>query len=221
MELSIPVVASNPLAAGGGFVVNSRRTAGGLRWRTLALVAATTLAATLSSAGEAAASECPERPPLAQEIRETDAIFAGQVVEVTAVGDEPPEIWWHARIEVSEVWKGEIHEVVEVRTSAKLWGYVFRESREELVFASSDDEGRLATRVDPHRCECTTRVSLAGEVLAALGDGQEPLPGERPIVRRPEWIRPVAAAGVGATALGIAVWAVLRARRSDAGDRRP
>ena len=132
-------------------------------------------AALLGLAGPALACDCPEPPPPQEELERVDAVFAGEVTELHQVGDEPPGPWLDARVEVAEVWKGEIAEVEQVRTHAHgaTCGYGFESGRVELIYAVVDDNGRLTTDL----CSRTTPLDGAEEDLAALGDGSEPRPG--------------------------------------------
>jgi hypothetical protein len=154
----------------------------------------------------AGAVDCPWPPPLEEQIREHDVIFAGQVTDVTAA-EEHPRGWWQARIQVTEVWKGEVHEVVEVRTEAEDWGYVFEEGRHELVFASIDDDGRFVT----DKCDHTMPLARNGAVLEALGESEPPLPGSGVVAGWPGWVVPAVVVVVLTVVLGVAAWTIQRA----------
>ena len=104
-------------------------------------------------------------------------MFAGEVVDTRELNGGQPDSEVVARIEVSEVWKGEVHEVVEVRTAADgaMCGVGFEVGREMLVYAGGGDDGAFGT----HLCTRTAPLERAEEDLAALGQGGPPLPGER------------------------------------------
>lgn len=189
-------------------------TASGRR-ATALLVSVAVLTALVAAVGgqPALACSCAQPGPSPeQELAAADAVFAGEVVDLVEVGDGPPGPWVHARMEVSQVWAGEVHEVVEVRTHAHgaTCGHRFEEGRGELVYASVDDEGRFTTGA----CDRTGPLDRADEDLAALGAGDDPLAGDRVDVTGSGWGVPagvVAALVAGLLAVGAAGgWALRR-----------
>lgn len=182
------------------------------------VVVATLLAVTaLTVDQEARACTCAPPPPPAQELERVDAVFAGQVVEITEVSGGRPETVLVVRMAVDDVWKGDVVEVVEVRTNAQggTCGYGFRAGRAELVYASVGDDGRFVTSM----CDRTAPLDDAHADLAALGEPDEPRPGER--TGGGDGWSPVAlvagAAGLAAVAVAALAWLVRR-RRLDNGD---
>ncbi len=127
----------------------------------------------------ALACDCPEPPPPREAREQVDAVFSGEVVAVTRPGPDvdPPDRELVAEIEVAEVYAGEVHERVEVRTAGDqaMCGYGFESGRAELVYATSDD-GSLSTSL----CDRTRALDRAGEDLAELGAGEPPLAGPGP-----------------------------------------
>ncbi len=143
--------------------------------RLLVLALLTAGVALLHPAGPALACDCPEPPPPEEERQRADAVFAGEVTDLVEEGDGPPGPWIDARIEVSEVWEGEIAETVQVRTHAHgaTCGYGFESGRTELIYAVEDADGQLTTDL----CARTTPVDDAEADLAVLGAGSAPQPG--------------------------------------------
>lgn len=195
--------------------MNVRGTTGG---RALARAAIVLLAlsalATLHGVTSVQACDCPEPPPPTDALEDADAVFAGEVTSLREVGDEGPGPWLLARIEVTEVWKGEVHEVVEVRTHAHgaTCGYGFEEGRADIVYASIDDEGRFRTNL----CARTAPLDQADEDLAALGDGEQPRRGDavgEVDDGRAGWLVGLAAVALAGVLLASGAWARRRGRR--------
>ena len=145
------------------------------RWLTILLVA---LVVTVLDPGRPAfACSCAPPLPPQQELAESSAVFAGEVVATEELNGGQPDSELVARVAVTEVWKGEVHEVVEVRTAADgaMCGVGFEVGREMLIYAGVGDDDRFGT----HLCTRTASLDRAEEDLAALGPGDAPLPGER------------------------------------------
>lgn len=166
----------------------------------------------------ALACDCPEPPPPEEERERADAVFVGEVVSVTGPGPDlaPPDRELLAEIAVDQVYAGEVHERVEVRTSADqgLCGYGFEPGRDELVYATVDDDGTLTTNL----CDRTTPLDRAEEDLAALGEGEAPLDGAAPGVAAgaaedgSSGPLVVAGAAVAVLLLSLGLWLVRRRR---------
>lgn len=161
----------------------------------------------ISPRGQAVACSCVPPPPPQQALDEADAVFAGAVVHVTPDGE-----WINARIEVTEVWKGVVHEVVEVRTHSQgaMCGYGFAEGRTDIVYASTDSDGRLST----HLCTRSAALSGAESDRDALGAGSEPLPGSSASADGRSWVSPTIAVA-GLTVVAVLVWRALGRRSSE------
>jgi|GEM_PF-1368678 len=175
-----------------------------------ALVLLIAVAALVTFPSPAHACDCPEPPPPEEAIADADAVFAGEVVETRLVGGEHDGDLF-ARIAVEDVWKGEVTETVEVRTAphTATCGYHFSEGGRELVYAGVDDEGGFTTSL----CSRTTPLDSAEEDLAALGEGDAPLAGERGVADATTW--PWIIAGAAAVvALAVIGAAVIRRRPS-------
>jgi hypothetical protein len=105
---------------------------------------------------------------------DSEAVFAGEVVEIK--GPRPARAGdlvssgdpVYVTLKVSETWKGEAQETVEVRTvsSGASCGYPFERGEEYLVYASRGMEVQLCSETKP--------LSMAGADLAALGAGDRP-----------------------------------------------
>ena len=152
----------------------------GMRKITLIIAAVSLLG--LSQAGDAQACTCRPSPPPTTALGESDAVFAGRVVEVSR-GEDPmaaltaPMAALTAKFAVSTVWKGEVGETVEVRTplNSAACGVGFEAGEEWLVYAN-EQEGVLNATL----CSRTSPLRAATEDLAALGPGSEPGGGRPP-----------------------------------------
>ena len=125
----------------------------------------------------ALACDCAPPPPPGQALEEADAVFVGVVTDTRLEGREVDGDLL-ARIEVAEVYGGDVTEVVEVSTAATgaMCGYGFEAGTEVLVYASQRDDGSFSTNL----CTRTTALDRAQEDLQALGEGSAPQAGERP-----------------------------------------
>lgn len=174
------------------------------------VVAVVAVAAVVTAARPASACSCMAPAPPETAAAEADAVFAGEVTELSERGRATHV----ARVAVTEVFTGEVGEEVEVHTppDSAACGYAFEVGREELVYAVLDDDGRLQTNL----CDRTAPVAEADDDLAALGDGSEPaaLPQDD---ARPGWLLPVTVA----LALSAAAIAVVVSRRRRTGPEQP
>lgn len=119
----------------------------------------------------ASASASPQEV-VRQELRSTDAVFAGEVTNI----DRPRPMTssldpMSVTFRVAEAWKG----TVEVKTAVSdaSCGYPFEEGKSYLVFASKGTtygDGDLEVAL----CGSTKPLSEADTALAALGSGEAP-----------------------------------------------
>lgn len=145
------------------------------RLATVMLILAATMALLVTTPDPAAACSCMEPPPPTEAMADSDAVFLGEVVETRLVGSEVDgELF--ARIAVEEVWKGEVAELVEVRTQpdSAMCGYHFTTGARDLIYAHQGDDGSYST----HLCTRTAPADAAEEDLTAFGEGRAPLAGE-------------------------------------------
>lgn len=115
----------------------------------------------------AIACSCLPRTPQ-QTFESSQAVFAGQVVQVNQPGNRE-EV--RVSFKVSRVWKGNLTPQLQVGTSSSSasCGYNFQKGEEYLVYASSE-ESKLKTGL----CSGTKPLSTAQADLAALGEGKTP-----------------------------------------------
>lgn len=170
------------------------------------VVAVVAAAAMVTAARPASACSCMAPAPPETAATEADAVFAGEVTEISGRGGATHV----ARLAVTEVFTGEVGEESEVHTAqdTAACGYPFEVGREELVYAVLDDQGRLQTNL----CERTAPVADAEEDLAALGDGSDPAALPRDDARS-GWLVPVTGALALAAAAAIVI-TVSRRRRT-------
>lgn len=148
----------------------------------------------------AAACSCVEAPPPETALREADAVFTGEVTDLTEQDAGSLGRVRVAHLAVTEVFRGDVHEEAEVATplDPAACGHPFELGREELVYAVLDDEGRLLTNL----CDRTAPVAEATGDLDAFADGVEPAPSADDGVRSPpSWLLPAALMVVLAAAL--------------------
>lgn len=113
-------------------------------------------------------------------LSKSEAVFTGEVTAVSETASRPntaaPEgSTVKVTFKVSEVWKGEARETVEVTTDADpgtSCGFPFEKGQEYLVYAS---EGMKAST-----CSETKPLSIAGQDLEVLGADEEPESGNAP-----------------------------------------
>jgi len=108
-----------------------------------------------------------------EEMRKSDAVFSGEVVDIhTPVSSrfssaDPMFV----SIEVDRVWKGDVslHETVRTAQSSASCGFNFEEGRRYLIYANKIDNG-----ISVSLCSRTTLFQNATEDLRALGAWDEP-----------------------------------------------
>jgi hypothetical protein len=140
------------------------------RWPALGAILILTALGVVLVPQPALACDCAELPPPDAAMSEADAVFAGEVTETRIVGDELTGDLI-ARIAVSDVWKGDVTETVEVRTATDtaMCGYPFQPNKSYLVYANGGAE-----RLRVSLCSRTRPIEQAEEDLAALGMGYVP-----------------------------------------------
>src|SRR5215208_4044324 len=136
----------------------------------------------------ASACSCVLSPGAERELDRSSAVFSGEVVDFENTpnttmmeGTTFKIIGGNAAtatvsLRVSEVWKGSMHETVQLATvpnDGVSCGYPFEEGQKYLVYA---DEGKRGLTVGG--CSATRPLSKAGADLAVLGNGKEPEEGD-------------------------------------------
>jgi hypothetical protein len=163
-----------------------------LVWPTgTALVVLLVAALLLTSPPPAAACSCAPNPPPGEARDQAAAVFTGAVVDTRTVAGGgwlaggPDDLV--ARVEVEEVFAGEVAATVDVSTSTDdgLCGIGFATGDRWLVYASDEQEGGFST----HACTRTAALAYAeddwetsgaaGRDLEVLGASAEPMPGEQ------------------------------------------
>ena len=108
-------------------------------------------------------------------LQEADAVFAGKLVAVSEL-DEEPYVYFHLEFEVSRVWKGGLYSTVILK---ELWTSCSSQmglGGEYLVFAYDYHEGDYLA--DGGFCSPTAPLAdYSQETLDAMGPGQPPEPG--------------------------------------------
>lgn len=119
------------------------------------------------------ACSCAELSSVQDEVDRSDAVFSGEVLEVT----EKTNGYGYASVllEVDTVWKGidQTQVILSTGLGGGDCGIKFHPGFDYLVYASSSsmyDENHLETTI----CDRTDRLSGAAEDLDILGDGKEP-----------------------------------------------
>lgn len=179
------------------------------RARTAVLALATAAAAWVAGSSPASACSCVPPPPPETALTEADAVFTGEVTDISERRSELGRIHV-ATIEVDEVFAGDVREVVEVHTpvDSATCGHAFAVGRAELVYGLLDDEGRLQTNL----CLRTAPVAEAEADLAALGEGEDPAAGPAdPVDADGGWLLP---AGVALLVVAAAAVTVALRRRT-------
>jgi hypothetical protein len=140
----------------------------------------------------------PGRPQEALEL--ADAVFSGRVASVTRGGSGEFEAL-RVVFSVERVWKGPVASRLEVRTApdSAACGFPFERGRAYVVYAYQGEGGLGASL-----CSRTNFVEVAGEDLAALGDGVVPPP--QPSVSNP-WLL-----GLGILLVVLGGWITIRNR---------
>jgi hypothetical protein len=106
----------------------------------------------LSTPRDSAACSCVPDVPLCESFWSSDAVFEGEVVEVTDRKDAPtPFAKRRARFTVARVWRGDVPASVDVMTGSGGGdcGYGFRKGRKYLVYASEGQSGLVTNSCSP------------------------------------------------------------------------
>ena len=165
------------------------------KWAFVALAAFPVGAGLHLSAIPARACTCMFDDSIEEEVERVDAVFRGEVVSIDSQdivvvansqsGRTEDKVEDMVEFRVSEVWKGERHETIYVKTRwSKDWemwdnscgsdGPAFRRGEEYLVFVY-DDYTEISI------CTNTTLIDdyygYGSEELTELGDGERPIPG--------------------------------------------
>ena len=145
----------------------------------------------VTSPSPASACSCAPNPPPGEARDQAAAVFAGTVVETRTVADGgsvaggPGDLV--ARVEVEEVFEGEVAATVDVSTSTDdgLCGIGFATGDRWLFYVSEKQEGGFST----HACTRTAALVYAEDDwetsgaaerdLQLLGASTEPIPGEQ------------------------------------------
>ena len=119
------------------------------------------------------ACSCIAPGPPDQALGESAAVFSGQVATIGRGQALGPSDMVQVTFSVARVWKGPEEATVTVSTagSSASCGFEFVEGQEYLVYARTV-EGRLEASL----CSRTAQLAMAGEDLAALGEGRAPAP---------------------------------------------
>lgn len=179
------------------------------RLAVVVLTLTATMALLLMAPSPASACSCMEAPAPTEALEDADAVFLGEVVETRGTGGEfDGELF--ARIAVEEVWKGEVAELVDVRTQldSAMCGYHFTAGDRDLIYAQQGDDGGYST----HLCTRSAPADAAGEDLTAFGEGQAPVAGEQFAEDGPSWLI-LGVAGLVTAAAGALVVAGVAWRR--------
>ncbi len=134
------------------------------------------IVAVLATTQPAHACDCPEPAPPEQAAEDAAAVFAGEVVATTTRGDDPAVEDLIADVEVDDVWRGTVHERVEVSTPADqgLCGTDLEDGVSYLLYVRQDGDGGFVTDL----CMRTTPLDQAQADLDALGEPDAPLAGD-------------------------------------------
>lgn len=142
----------------------------------MTLVSLLAIAGVFATNQPAHACDCPEPDPPEQAAKDAAAVFAGEVVATTTRGDEPAVADLVSDVEVDEVWRGDVHERVEVATPADqgLCGTDLEDGVSYLFYVRENDGGDFVTDL----CMRTTPLEQAQDDLAALDAPDAPLDGD-------------------------------------------
>jgi hypothetical protein len=111
-----------------------------------------------------------EPPPPEVALEEAHAVFAGEVVSIEPVDDDPSEQFDAVTFAVDRTWKGVESSPVTIETHQDegICGYPFEQGESYLVYAYGADA--FMTTALYHR---TTQLDRADEDLEVLGEGTE------------------------------------------------
>ena len=136
----------------------------------------------LGTPGPVYACKCVVPGTPSEELEKFSTVFAGRVVSVQHSFDPDaatvsPEDRTTVGFEVSEVWKGTVHEDMYITTppTGGSCGFTFVEGEQYIVYGhdSNYDDGGYTVGI----CSRTALLDLAQADLDAFGDGQAPLVG--------------------------------------------
>jgi hypothetical protein len=167
-----------------------------------------------------ACSCLPPGPP-EEALSNATAVFSGTVTTMDGAVDAGAEAPIRVTFAVSEIWKGPEQAMIVATTSGSSasCGFGFVQGQEYLVYASTVDDSLQVSL-----CSRTTQLAMAGEDLAALGEGTTPpapVPGTEQPTTLPATGARISTAGlaiaaVGATLMVVAIGATIIARRRSA-----
>lgn len=150
----------------------------------------------------------------AEELERSTAVFAGTVVDV-ADANRGPIISSADPIaftfQVTRVWKGPIHTTLIISSArgGASCGYEFEVGREYLVYADGTE-----THLQASLCSRTQPLSVAGEDLKALGEGERPTPEPPELDETPPLSAPIGLCGLMGVGAVVAPVLVIGKRRS-------
>ncbi len=150
----------------------------------------------------------PESPSIA--LRESRAVFSGEVTEVTTLTDVYQKI---VTMNVDRIWKGVISsERARLVTSVDTGGcgFPFEEGRNYLVYAH---DGTSETSFDVSLCSRTAPIEDAQADLASLGAGYVPIQNNDGGARIVESYGVPVIIGIGAVIASVIAFQTLRRRK--------
>ena len=179
----------------------------------------------LGNAGQAYACKCAVPGPPSEEMEKFVAVFAGKVVSIEHSFDPgaatvTPDDRTTVGLEVSTVWKGDVHEDMYVTTppTGGSCGFTFTEDEEYILYAhdSAYDDGGYTVSI----CSRTALLSQAQADIDAFGEGDSPLAGTagpqpeqtQDTAESRVWVITLAAAAAALLLGGIAAYALVRRR---------
>ena len=133
------------------------------------------------------ACDCVESKSVDEGLSEASAVFLGRVTRMhfenwpfdIDSADVPPDEPLTVEFSVRTVWKGEVPQILRLTTDRSIGcGYPFDNHIDYVVYADGE-AGALEVRA----CGGTKPVAEAQEDLDALGEGYEPEPVERRVIK--------------------------------------
>lgn len=123
---------------------------------------------------DASACFCVASPPPKKALKEADAVFSGEVVEIIDNRKFVRGKGKTIHFKVDKVWKGidESEAVVTTGFDTEGCGFPFEEGKKYLVYATMSDRF-VANTLTTSICRRTTELAYATEDLNVLGEGQE------------------------------------------------
>ena len=179
----------------------------------------------LGNPGPVHACKCSQPGSPAEELEKFSAVFTGRVVSIQHSYDPDevpvsPEDRTTVGLEISDVWKGIVHEDMHITTppTGGSCGFSFIEGEEYIVYAydSPYADGGYTAGI----CSRTALLVQAQEDLDALGEGYAPQAGQGgPSPEQPQqptlssaWVFILSVAAMFLAVGGIAIYAVVRRR---------